>query len=103
MKPSNAYYKIVNSALDEMPEFATVANKDKQSFNNMHDRFQLDCCSQAIWKANKTTTPKTIANYRKLAGMLINMVLKTNPENITPRKQSDRDEVVRIVRYLESK
>src|SRR5258705_8034334 len=31
----NNYFKVVNSALDEIPEFATVTNKDKQSYNNM--------------------------------------------------------------------
>src|SRR5215204_4895075 len=30
-----AYYKVMNAALDEMPELAAAANKDKQGFNNM--------------------------------------------------------------------
>ena len=30
MKPSSTYYKVMNLALDEMPEMATAANKDKQ-------------------------------------------------------------------------
>ena len=31
----HTYYKVMNVALDEIPEFATVANKDKQAFDNM--------------------------------------------------------------------
>jgi len=36
----NTYYQVMNMALDEMPELATVANKDKQAFNKYVDRFQ---------------------------------------------------------------
>ena len=31
----STYYKVMNAALDEIPEMATAANKDKQGFNNM--------------------------------------------------------------------
>src|SRR5687767_2858805 len=32
---TDKHFKAVNSALDAIPEYATVANKDKQGFNNM--------------------------------------------------------------------
>lgn len=77
----NAYFKVVNSALDEMPEFATIANKDKQGFNNMLIGFSgLLIAGYSEGKQNNDA--ETLANYKKLAGMLIEMVLKTDPENI---------------------
>ena len=77
----NTYFKAVNSALDEMPEFATVANKDKQGFNNMLIGFSgLLIAGYSEGKQNNDAD--TLATYKKLAGMLIEMVLKTDPENI---------------------
>lgn len=77
----NTYYKVMNVALDEIPEFGTVASKDKQAFNNMLIGFSgmlLAVYSEA--KQNNDAT--AIATSKKLAGMLIEMVLKTDPENI---------------------
>lgn len=75
------YFEIVNNALDEMPEFATVANKDKQSFNNMLIGFGgMLLAGSAEGKQNNDAA--TIATYQKLAGMLIQLVLKTDPENL---------------------
>jgi len=77
----NNYFKILNSALDEMPAFATVPNKDKQGFNNMLIGFSgmlLGGYSQA----KQTNDADSLATYKKLAGMLIEMVLKADPENL---------------------
>ncbi|MCM3870733.1 MAG: hypothetical protein ND895_08575 [Pyrinomonadaceae bacterium] len=79
---ASAYFKVVNSALDEMPEFATVANKDKQSFNNLMIGFS-GLMLAGYLEGKQNNDAETIATYRKLAGVLINMVLKTNPDNIT--------------------
>ena len=77
----NNYFNVVNNALDEMPEFATVANKDKQGFNNMLIGFGgLLLAGNLEGKQNNDAA--TIANYQKLAGMLIQMVLKTDPDNL---------------------
>jgi hypothetical protein len=77
----NNYFNVVNSALDDMPEFATVANKDKQGFNNMLIGFSgLLLAGNLEGKQNNDAA--TIANYQKLAGMLIEMVLKTDPANL---------------------
>src|SRR5688500_4571045 len=32
---ANTYYKVMNVAMDEIPEFGAVANKEKQGFNNV--------------------------------------------------------------------
>lgn len=75
------YFKAVNSALDEIPEFATVSNKNKQGFNNVLVGFSgLLLAGYSEGKQNSDA--ETLASYKKLAGVLIEMVLKTDPENI---------------------
>ena len=77
----NNYFKAMNGALDDMPEFAGVPNKDKQGFNNMLIGFGgmlLAIHSEAKQKSDADA----LATSKKLAGMLIEMVLKTDPENL---------------------
>jgi hypothetical protein len=77
----NNYYAVVNSALDDIPEFASVPNKDKQNFNNILIGFGgLLIAGYTEGKQNNDAT--TIESYRKLAGELIKMVLKTDPQNL---------------------
>src|SRR5678816_1321087 len=77
----NTYYQVMNVALDEMPELANVANKDKQAFNNMLVGFSGMLL--AIYTEGKQNNDAAeLANSKKLAGMLIEMVLKTDPENL---------------------
>ena len=76
-----AYYKIVNTSLDEMPEFATVANRDKQNFNNMTIGF-AGLLLAGYTEGKENNDAATIESYRKLAGGLIQLVLKTDPENL---------------------
>ena len=77
----NAYYKVMNAALDEIPELGTAANKDKQGFNNMLVGFGgLLVATHS--EAKQNTDANAMANSKKLAGMLIEMVLKTDPENL---------------------
>jgi hypothetical protein len=77
----NAYYRIMNVALDEMPELATVANKDKQAFNNMLIGFS-GMLLAVYSEAKQNNDADALATSKKLAGMLIEMVLKTEPENL---------------------
>lgn len=84
-EPSDAalqsYYEILNATFDEIPEFKSVSNRDKQNFNNMTVGFAgLLLAGYMEGKQNGNT--ETVASYRKLAGVLIEMVLKTDPENI---------------------
>ena len=78
---ANDYFKVLNTALDEIPEFASVANKDKQGFNNMLIGFS-GLLAAGYLEGKQNNNADTLASYKKLAGMLIEMVLKTNPENI---------------------
>ena len=77
----NTYYKVMNVALDEIPEFATVANKDKQAFNNMLIGFS-GMLLAIYTEAKQNNDADALATSKKLAGMLIEMVLKTDPENL---------------------
>jgi hypothetical protein len=84
-EPSEAaidtYYKVLNASLDEMPEFAKVSNKDKQSYNNMLIGFSgLLLAGYTEGKANSDAA--MVDSYRKLAGGLIGLVLKTDPESL---------------------
>src|SRR5688572_30509734 len=78
---TNNYFKSVNSALDEIPEYATVANKDKQGFNNMSVGFS-GMLLAVYSEAKQNNDANALATTKKLAGMLIEMVLKADPENL---------------------
>jgi hypothetical protein len=77
----NTYFKTMNAALDEMPEMATAANKDKQGFNNTLVGFG-GIILATYTEAKQTNDANALAASKKLAGMLIQLVLKTDPENL---------------------
>jgi hypothetical protein len=80
-KAVDDYYAVVNASLDEIPEFGKVPNKDKQSFQNMLIGFSgLLLAGYTEGKQNGDAA--TLESYRKLAGGLIQLVLKTDPENL---------------------
>ena len=78
---ANTYYKVLNLALDEIPEMATAANKDKQGLNNTLVGFS-GMLLAIYTEAKQNNDADALANSKKLAGMLIEMVLKTDPENL---------------------
>lgn len=78
---ANGYFKVVNAALDETPEFAAITSKDKQSFNNMLIGFSGLLLAGYV-EGKQNSDAATLASYKKLAGMLVEMVLKTDPQNI---------------------
>lgn len=84
-EPSNEamanYFKIMNSTLDEMPEFAKVSNKDKQAYNNMLIGFS-GMLLAGYSEGKQSGDADTLATYKKLAGNLVQMVLKTDAENL---------------------
>ena len=77
----NTYYKVMNVVLDEIPEFGTVANKDKQGFNNMLIGFS-GMVFAGYTEAKQNNDADALATSKKLAGILMAMVLKTDPENL---------------------
>jgi len=76
-----SYFKVVNAALDEMPEFAAVSNKDKQGYHNMLVGF-AGLLTAGYLEGKQNNDADTLAGYKKLSGMLIEMVLKTDPEKV---------------------
>ena len=84
-EPSDAavknYYEAVNASLDEIPEFASVSNKHKQNYNNMLIGF-AGILLAGYTEGKQTENATTIESYKKLAGMLIKMVLTTEPDNV---------------------
>jgi hypothetical protein len=77
----DAQFKAINASIDQIPEFASMPNREKQSFQNMMIGF--GGMLLAIYTEGKESgNADTIANAKKLAGMLIEMVLKADPENI---------------------
>ena len=75
------YYKAVNASIDEIPGFASLPNKEKQSFNNMMVGFS-GMLLAIYMDAKESGNAESLANSKKLAGMLIEMVLKADPENM---------------------
>ena len=75
------YYKVMNAALDEIPDLAAAANKDKQGFNNMLVGFS-GILLATYTEAKQNNDAEALATSKKLAGMLIQMVLKTDPDNL---------------------
>ncbi|CAN5337397.1 hypothetical protein BH10ACI3_BH10ACI3_30110 [soil metagenome] len=79
------YFKSVNVYLDETPEFASVPNKDKQGFNNMLIGFS-GLLLAGYTEGKQQNDSATVASYGKLAGELIKIVLKADPENLRYEK-----------------
>jgi len=77
----NTYYKMMNVVLDDLPEMGKATNKDKQGFNNTLVGFGGMLLAGYVEGKNNNDAA-TLASYKKLAGMLIEMVLKTDPENV---------------------
>ncbi|PYT01967.1 MAG: hypothetical protein DMF63_03795 [Acidobacteria bacterium] len=84
-EPSDAavqtYYDAVNASLDEMPGLASISNKDKQNYNNMMIGF-AGLLLAGYTEGKQSENAATLDNYKKLAGVLITMVLKTDPDNL---------------------
>jgi hypothetical protein len=76
-----AYYKVMNMALDEIPEMAAAANKEKEGLNNTLVGFS-GMLLAIYTEAKQNNDADTLAKSKKLAGMLIEIVLKTAPENL---------------------
>lgn len=78
---ANNHFRAVTSAMDEMPEFGAMTNKDKQGFNNVLIGFS-GILLAGYSEANQNNDAVALASYKKLSAILIEMVLKTDPEKI---------------------
>ena len=76
-----AYYKMMNVVLNELPEMGKAANRDKQGFSNMLVGFG-GILLAGYSEAKNNNNDAALSTSKKLAGMLIEIVLKTDPENL---------------------
>lgn len=81
----NEFYKTLNVALDDIPELSGASDKDKQGFNNMLVGFS-GILLATYTEGKQSGDAATLASAKKLAGMLIELVLKANPDNIQIEK-----------------
>ena len=75
------FYSVLNQTLDEIPEFGTAANKDKQGLNNVFIAFSGILLAGYV-DAKQNNSPESLKTYRQLAGVLIQMVLKIEPSRL---------------------
>jgi hypothetical protein len=76
-----AIYAAVNQTLDEIPEFGKMANKDKQAFNNIMIAFAAIPLA-TYTQGKEAGDAATVGMARQLAGQLIELVMKTSPDNL---------------------
>ena len=77
----NGYFKTVNAAIDETPEFAKLSNKEKHGYNNTLIGFS-GIMLATYMEGKRSGNAESLVSSKKLAGMLIELVLKSDPENI---------------------
>ena len=76
-----ALYDAINQAIDDVPEFGKMPNRDKQAFYNILIAFTgipLATYSEGKESANADT----VNAARQLAGEMIKMILKTDPAGV---------------------
>lgn len=75
------YFKLMNATLDQIPELGRASNKAKQGFNDMTVGFAGLLIAGYV-EAKQNNDPAALAANKKLAEMFIQMILKTDPENV---------------------
>jgi hypothetical protein len=76
-----AFFKLINATLDEIPELGRASNKDKQGFNDMAVGFAGLLVAGYV-EAKQNNDAASLALNKKLAEMMIQMILKTDPQNV---------------------
>lgn len=77
----NMFYQAMNLAIDDVPDFATIPNKEKQQFNNVMIGF-AGLLLAGYTEGKQNQDPDTVKAYGQLAGELIKMVLKVEPDRL---------------------
>jgi hypothetical protein len=76
-----SYYRSVNASIDQIPGFESIPNREKQNFQNTMIGFG-GMLIAVYTEGKQNNDPRTLAAAKKLAGVLIEMVLKTDVQNI---------------------
>ena len=76
-----ALYEAISASIDEIPEFGKLTNKEKVAFNNLLVAFAaIPLATYAEGKQNGDAA--TVKTAGQLAGQLLQMVMKTDPDKI---------------------
>lgn len=74
-------YQAINESLDEIPEFEQMPNRDKQElYNTLIGFAAIPLATYAEGKQNGDA--ETVKTARQLAGELIKMIMKVEPEKV---------------------
>jgi hypothetical protein len=75
------FYGTMNQTIDSLPDLAGTSDHDKQSFDDMLVGFG-GLLLAGYTEGKQTQDAETLAAYRELAGQLIQMVLKVEPDRL---------------------
>jgi len=75
------FYRAANLAIDDVPEFAKIPNREKQQFNNVMIGF-AGLLLAGYTEGKQNQDPDTVKAYGQLAGELIRMVFKAEPDRL---------------------
>ena len=76
-----ALYEAINQSIDEIPEFGKMPNRDKQAFYNVLIAF-TGIPLATYTEGKESGNADTVKTARLLAGEMIKMVLKADPESV---------------------
>jgi hypothetical protein len=74
-------YEAINQSIDEIPEFGKMPNRDKQAFYNVLIAF-TGIPLATYTEGKESGNADTVKTARLLAGEMIKMVLKADPESV---------------------
>lgn len=77
----DTFHALMSQSLDELPDVAEVSNADKQAFDNLMVGFS-GMLLAGYTQGKQTADAETLAMYRELAGQLIRLVLKVEPDRL---------------------
>lgn len=84
-EPSEAgadnFFNGFSQVIDSVPEFAKIPNREKQDYYNKLIGFS-GLLLAGYNEGKQTNNRETLKAYKQIAGMLIEMILKTDPNNI---------------------
>lgn len=75
------FFKVMSQSIDDLPEFAKVSNKDKQAYNNVMIGFAGLLLAGYV-EGKQANDAATLKVYSQLAGELLKMVLKVEPDRL---------------------
>lgn len=76
-----AIYEVVNQSIDAVPDFAKASNKDKTTINDLFVGFSALPLATYV-EAKQSGNTESLKTAQILAGEMIKLVLKTDPENL---------------------